>query len=155
MDENVRQKQNQVLAATQGTSVPYSLLQQPLGLHQQGGFLPQDEVLDLTYSPPAESLADLGGAGEPLPFWEGAAHQPQSPLHFSFPTSFDGTALGPSQHEPVPPAPPPLADVSVLDPDINYKELLEEMLNSLNVEPRDNAQERQSVIQFSGPFSNF
>uniref|UniRef100_A0ACB8F257 Protein strawberry notch 2 n=1 Tax=Sphaerodactylus townsendi TaxID=933632 RepID=A0ACB8F257_9SAUR len=163
MDANVKRKQSQALLAAAGASAPYPLLQQPLGFHQPGGFLPQDEVLDLTYSPPADSLPDLGGAGEPLPFWEDAAHQPQppgapSPLHFSFPASFDSTALGPSQHEPLPPTqapPPPLADVPVLDPDINYKELLEEMLNSLNVEPRDSSHERQSVIQFSGPFSNF
>nr|XP_056723637.1 protein strawberry notch homolog 2 [Euleptes europaea] len=162
MDANVKQKKSQVLAAAQGGNMPYPLLQQPLGFPQPGGFLPQDEVLDLTYSPPADGLVDLGGAGEPLPFWEDAAHQPPapgapSPLHFSFPASFDGTALGPAQHEPLPPAqaPPPLAEVPVLDPDINYKELLEEMLNSLNVEPRDSAQDRQSVIQFSGPFSSF
>lgn len=160
MDANVKQKQSRALAAAQGGNTAYPLLQQPLGLCQPGGFLPQDEVLDLTYSPPADGLADLGGARESLPFWEDAAHQPQppgpqSPLHFSFPAPFDGTALGPAQHEPLPPAPPPLPDVSVLDQDINYKELLEEMLNSLNVEPRDHSQERQSVIQFSGPFANF
>ncbi|XP_060088845.1 protein strawberry notch homolog 2 isoform X1 [Heteronotia binoei] len=151
MDANVKQKQNQALAAAQGAHPPYPLLLQPPGLRQPGGFLPQDEVLDLTYSPPADSLPDLGGTGEPLPFWEDTARPPQppgppSPLHFSFPASFDGTTLGPSQHEPLPPAPPPLGD-------INYKELLEEMLNSLNVEPREGAPERQSVIQFSGPFS--
>ncbi|XP_054836062.1 protein strawberry notch homolog 2 isoform X2 [Eublepharis macularius] len=166
MDRNVKQKQSQALAAAQGANAPFPLLQQPLGFHPSGGFLPQDEILDLTCSSPSTSLADLAGVREPRHFWADASCQPQplgppSPLHFSFPPSFNGTALGPPQHEPLPPAqaspPAPLLpeDLSVLDRNINYKELLEEMLKSLNVESRDSSQERQSVIQFTGPFPDF
>ncbi|XP_061457089.1 protein strawberry notch homolog 2 isoform X2 [Rhineura floridana] len=172
MDENVKQKQKSqaLLAAVAGPSLPYPLL--PLDVSQPAGgarflapgqsSLHPDEVLDLTYSPPSEGLPDFWTTEvAPLP-------APLPPhLRFSFPTPFDGTSLtgsslplgAPSQHEHLPLArapPPPLPDhFSLPDPDINYKELLEEMLSSLNVGPEDGAQERQSVIQFSGPFSNF
>ncbi|VTJ68874.1 Hypothetical predicted protein [Marmota monax] len=98
------------------------------------------EVLDLTYSPPAEAFPP--------------------PLHFAFP------------------APPPDPGAlllgtrdSVADPatlahqgcDINFKEVLEDMLRSLNAGPAEPSgplgagaagPERQSVIQFSPPFPN-
>ncbi|XP_063003166.1 protein strawberry notch homolog 2 isoform X2 [Elgaria multicarinata webbii] len=162
MDESVKQKQNQALvaaAAAAGPGLPFPLLP-PLDLSQPAGvsgFLPphQDEVLDLTYSPPSDGLPD---------FWTEASPQ-NPPLHFSFP--FDGAGLAgslplapPPQHEHLPPAPPPPETFSVPGSDINYKELLEEMLSSLNVGPGDAAAAaatgRESVIQFgAGAFSNF
>lgn len=182
MDENVKHKQSQALLAAQRPSLPYSLLQQPLPLELsqpsvRGGYLPtqhssqhQDEVLDLTYSPPSDSLPDLAEASSALSFWTEPGPQPQPnpllPLPFAFSPSFDSMDLAgsgplcpPSQsheHLPQPPAqPPPLPDhFAQPDPDINYKALLEEMLSSLNVGPQDTSQERQSVIQFSG-LSNF
>lgn len=184
MDASVKQKQSQALLAAQGLPMPYPLLHQPLPLDLSqptvpAGFLPprppplqQDEVLDLTYSPPGNSLpSGLAETGSSLGFWPAAAPQPHQqphplPLHFRFPSPFDGTApvgsvpLVPAQHEPLPQAqaPPPLLpdDFALPDTDINYKELLEEMLSSLNVGPQEDASpERQSVIQFSGPFSTF
>uniref|UniRef100_UPI004038D6BA protein strawberry notch homolog 2 n=1 Tax=Callospermophilus lateralis TaxID=76772 RepID=UPI004038D6BA len=98
------------------------------------------EVLDLTYSPPVEAFPP--------------------PLHFTFP------------------APPPDPGAlllgtrdSVTDPaalahqgcDINFKEVLEDMLRSLNAGPAEPSgplgagaagPERQSVIHFSPPFPN-
>uniref|UniRef100_A0A8C9PBN6 Protein strawberry notch homolog 2 n=1 Tax=Spermophilus dauricus TaxID=99837 RepID=A0A8C9PBN6_SPEDA len=98
------------------------------------------EVLDLTYSPPAEAFPP--------------------PLHFAFPAP--------------PPDPGALllgARDSVTDPaalahqgcDINFKEVLEDMLRSLNAGPAEPSgplgagaagPEQQSVIQFSPPFPN-
>lgn len=182
MDENVKHKQSQALLAAQGPSLSYPLLQQPLPLElgkppTPGGYLSprhssqqQDEVLDLTYSPPSDSLPDLAEASAALSFWTEPGPQPQLnpllPLPFPFSPAFDGMDLpgsGPlcpssqlHEHLPQPPAqPPPLPDhFAQPDPDINYKALLEEMLSSLNVGPQDTAQDRQSVIQFSG-LSNF
>lgn len=108
------------------------------------------EVLDLTYSPPAQ------------------AYPPPTP--FTFPPLPPG--------EPAPPAmpllgpPDLLGDPSALvtqDCDINYKEVLEEMLRSLHTVPpteppgplgvvgageAGGGPERQSVIQFSPHYSN-
>ncbi|XP_060641049.2 protein strawberry notch homolog 2 isoform X1 [Anolis sagrei] len=176
MDENVKQKQKQsqvLLAATTVAAtrpnLPYPLLQ-PLDLSQSaavaaGGFLPsqppslqQDEILDLTYSPSSDDgIPDL---------WAAASPQPPPPPHYSFPPPYNGVAalpLGsPSPHEHLPPGAPPLPNgFSLPSQDINYKEVLEEMLNSLNVGLEDNnaavasTPERQSVIQFSGPFPGF
>jgi hypothetical protein len=103
------------------------------------------EVLDLTYSPPAE------------------AFPPPQPPRFAFP--------------PPPPDPGTLllgAQGAMADPeslahqgcDINFREVLEDMLRSLHAGPTEppgplgagaaggGGPERQSVIQFSPPFSN-
>ncbi|XP_053156110.1 protein strawberry notch homolog 2 isoform X2 [Hemicordylus capensis] len=184
MDADVKHRQEQALLAAQGPSLPYPLLPQPLPLDLSrpvtpGGFLsaqhaslPQDEVLDLTYSPPSNSLAELAGSGAALSFWTDPLPQPHPPLPFSYPLPCDGTAplmgggggsapLGPTSssssssqpHEHLPEAAQALPpdNFSMPSPEINYKELLEEMLSSLNV-----GQERQSVIQYgSGSFADF
>ncbi|XP_060131316.1 protein strawberry notch homolog 2 isoform X4 [Zootoca vivipara] len=163
MDTSVKQKQNQALmaaAASAGPSLPYALLPLDHPPTPGTGFLPQDEVLDLTYSPASDGIPD---------FWTEVAvpppppQPPGPPFHFNFPLPFDGASLvagglplagSPSQHEPSPAsqahaaAAPPPDSFPLPDPDINYKELLEEMLSSLNVGPEDSTQGRQSVIQY-------
>ncbi|XP_028569146.2 protein strawberry notch homolog 2 isoform X1 [Podarcis muralis] len=175
MDTSVKQKQSQALlaAASAGPGLPYALL--PLDRPPTPGtsFLPQDEVLDLTYSPASDGIPDFWtevAAPPPPP----PPQPPGPPFHFNFPLPFDGASLAagglplggsPAQHEPSPApqahaaaaAPPPPDSFSLPDPDINYKELLEEMLSSLNVGPEDSAQGRQSVIQYhpGQPFPTF
>ncbi|XP_042335737.1 protein strawberry notch homolog 2 isoform X2 [Sceloporus undulatus] len=181
MDENVKQKQRQALlvaAAASQPNLPYPVHQQtlPLDLSQSTGgtgFLPsqpsslqQDEILDLTYSPSSDGIPDLWAETSTQP------PPPPPPLHFGFPLPYNSAAalagnlpLGsPSAHEHLPQAlVPPLSNgFSLPSQDINYKEVLEEMLNSLNVGLEDSsahaastAPERQSVIQFSGPFPSF
>ncbi|XP_062816379.1 protein strawberry notch homolog 2 isoform X2 [Anolis carolinensis] len=169
MDENVKQKQRQALQAAATTvaaaastavarpNMPYPLLQ-PLDLSQSAAFLPsqQDEILDLTYSPSSDDGGGGGGNGIP-DLWSAASPQPHPPPHYAFPAPY---SVAPSPHEHLPAGAPPLPNgFSLPSQDINYKEVLEEMLNSLNVGLEDNsasaAPERQSVIQFSGPFSGF
>ncbi|KAJ6655162.1 hypothetical protein lerEdw1_005640 [Lerista edwardsae] len=149
-----------------GIKIPESCVQRVLKELKQMDENQQDEVLDLTYSPPSDSLPDLAEAGAALSFWTEPGPQPQPnpllPLPFPFSPPFDGMDLAgsgplcpssqPHEHLPPPPAPPPLLPdhFAQPDPDINYKALLEEMLSSLNVGPQDTAQDRQSVIQFSG-----
>ncbi|XP_058138195.1 LOW QUALITY PROTEIN: protein strawberry notch homolog 2 [Dasypus novemcinctus] len=101
------------------------------------------EVLDLTYSPPAEALAP--GARFAFP-----------PLGLE-PPGPGGLLLG---------APGALAPAARADPaellqqgcDINFKEVLEDMLRSLHAAPPaappGGPPGRQSVIQFSPPFAN-
>uniref|UniRef100_A0A803YS93 Protein strawberry notch homolog 2 n=1 Tax=Meleagris gallopavo TaxID=9103 RepID=A0A803YS93_MELGA len=116
MDENVKRKHNR-------------LLQQPLDLTQT------DEILDLTYSPPSNSIPDVMNP-EPsaLCFPPEPVLQPHqqhgSPFGFNF-VQQDGN--------------------------INFREILEDMLRTFNGAPQENIlpQERQSVIQFSGLFPNF
>lgn len=108
------------------------------------------EVLDLTYSPPAQAFPP--------------------PSSFTFPLPADPAAsllLG------APTAPDPAALVHHQGCDINFKEVLEDMLRSLNTVPPPEAlgplgggagpagapggsggPERQSVIQFSPHFPN-
>ncbi|KAH0625807.1 hypothetical protein JD844_034087 [Phrynosoma platyrhinos] len=181
MDENVKQKQSQALlsaAAAARPNLPYPVHQQtlPLDLNQStgsAGFLPsqpsslqQDEILDLTYSPSSDGIPDLWAEAstQPLP-----PPPPLPPLHFGFSLPYNGGNLplgSSSAHEHLPQAlVPPLPNgFSLPSQDINYKEVLEEMLNSLNVGLEDSsahaasavaAPERQSVIQFSGPFPSF
>ncbi|XP_044311932.1 protein strawberry notch homolog 2 isoform X3 [Varanus komodoensis] len=152
MDESVKQKRSQTLAAaTAHPSLPYPLLP-PLDLSQTSGgtaFPPpqQDEVLDLTYSPPLPE------------FWT-EAPPPQPPLHCGFYSATGlaaGMSLGPtSQREHAGPALP--APDGFSSSTVNYREVLEEMLSLLNVGPEDTAHPphgHPSVIQFaSGPFSN-
>uniref|UniRef100_A0A8C3LJ13 Protein strawberry notch homolog 2 n=1 Tax=Chrysolophus pictus TaxID=9089 RepID=A0A8C3LJ13_CHRPC len=87
MDENVKRKHNRLL---------------------------QDEILDLTYSPPSDSIPDMMN-------------------------------------------PEPSEDFVQQDGNINFREILEDMLRTFNGAPQENIlpQERQSVIQFSGLFPNF
>ncbi|XP_040317669.1 protein strawberry notch homolog 2 isoform X3 [Herpailurus yagouaroundi] len=100
------------------------------------------EVLDLTYSPPAQAFP------QPLPF----AFPPPDPV-----PAPGGLPLG---------APDSAADAAAAAlahqrRDINFKEVLEDMLRSLNAGPGAGAAgapagsggpERQSVIQFGPPF---
>lgn len=108
------------------------------------------EVLDLTYSPPAQ------------------AFPPPSPFAFPAPAPGPGgLLLG------VPDAPADPAALLHQGCDINFKEVLEDMLRSLNAAPPpeppgllgagggaagapegSGGAERQSVIQFSPPFPN-
>lgn len=90
------------------------------------------EVLDLTYSPPAEAFPPSA--------------LPPPPPHFAFPQP--------------PPDPAALAHQGC---DINFKEVLEDMLRSLHAAPAEppgplmgagTGPERQSVIHFSPPFPN-
>lgn len=177
MDENVKQKQKQIQAmmAPVGPSQPYPQLIPPLDLSQPTGFLsaqhsslPQDEVWDLTNSPSAEGLQDFWThPSPPPPPPPPALHPPlpPAPSQFNFHPPYDSTALvgslalsgSPSQHEPMaqtPALPLPLAD-SFSPASLNFRELLEEMmLNPHGLGGENSEQERQSVIQFSGPLSN-
>lgn len=109
------------------------------------------EVLDLTYSPPAQAF--------PAP----------SPFTFPLPAE---PAPGPTTSLLLgaPSVPDPAALVHRQGCDINFKEVLEDMLRSLNAVPppeplgggagpagapgAGGGPERQSVIQFSPPFPN-
>ncbi|XP_030396722.1 protein strawberry notch homolog 2 isoform X1 [Gopherus evgoodei] len=193
MDENVKQKHNHQALLAQDRSLPYSMpqhvLQQPHDLCQPVAGLPlprhslhQDGILDLTYSPPSDSLSNLALKPNPL----GTLHfqpepvlqphqQHRMPLHFSLPPVFESPA--PALAGSMPLNLPPHDHVSLPHPDhlqtlpqqqlppedlaqqqnINFKEVLEDMLRTLYVAPQDSAlsQERQSVIQFSRPFEHF
>ncbi|KAJ7412222.1 Protein strawberry notch 2 [Willisornis vidua] len=160
MDEDVKRKHSRLLQA-QEQGPPF-----PLPLHiLPGPRLPlpslcQDEILDLTYSPPSSSIPDVVMNAEPgaLCFPSEPPLQPhqQHQLPFGFghaPGLEGGVAPGPSRHESpaLPPPPPlqqPLEDFLHQDGSINFREILEDMLRPL-------PQERQSVIQFSGPFPDF
>uniref|UniRef100_A0A8D2P3D8 Protein strawberry notch homolog 2 n=1 Tax=Zosterops lateralis melanops TaxID=1220523 RepID=A0A8D2P3D8_ZOSLA len=131
MDEDVKRKHSRLLQAQEQSS-PFSL---PLRMLPGPGLplpsLVQDEILDLTYSPPNNSIPDVVLNPETRVF---------SP--------------SPSLHQP-PALPPPVSlqqpqeDFLLQDANINYQEILQDMLLS---EP---SQERKSVIQFSGPFPEF
>ncbi|KAM6466151.1 protein strawberry notch homolog 2 isoform 1-T2 [Liasis olivaceus] len=177
MDENVKQKQKQppAMLAPVRPSLPYPLLVPPLDSQSTGFFsaqhssLQQDEILDLTRSPPGEGLLDFCWT-EPSPPPPPAPPPPPlppppPPSQFSFHAPYDSAALvgslahggSPSQHEHMssaPALPLPLAD-SFSSASLNFRELLEEMmLNPHGLGSENSGQERQSVIQFSGPLSN-
>lgn len=172
MDENVKQKQLQAMLAPARPSQPYPQLIPPLDLSQPTGFLsaqhtslPQDEVWDLTNSPPGEGLPDFWTHPSPPPPPLNTP-LPPAPSQFNFHAPYDSSAAlvgslalsgSPSQHEPLPPTPVhslPPAD-SYSSANLNFRELLEEMMLNPNGLVGDNSeQERQSVIQFSGPLSN-
>uniref|UniRef100_A0A8U8AZJ7 Protein strawberry notch homolog 2 n=1 Tax=Geospiza parvula TaxID=87175 RepID=A0A8U8AZJ7_GEOPR len=127
MDEDVKRKQSRLLQAQEQSS-PFSL---PLHILPGPGLplpsLCQDEILDLTYSPPSNT-------------------QPPAP-HCTSPP-------------PCPPQPPlqqPQEDFLQQDGNINFREILEDMLRTFNGPSQENMlpPERQSVIQFSGPFPDF
>ncbi|XP_031363014.2 protein strawberry notch homolog 2, partial [Lonchura striata] len=166
MDEDVKRKQSRLLQAQEQSS-PFSL---PLHILPGPGLplpsLCQDEILDLTYSPPSNSIPDLvlnAEARAPC-FSSEPPLQPQQQHRLSFGFGHAGlegsTAPGPSLHEP--PALPPAAPLQQPQEDflqqenINFREVLEDMLRTING-PSQNVlpPERQSVIQFSGPFSDF
>ncbi|XP_027571631.1 protein strawberry notch homolog 2 isoform X1 [Pipra filicauda] len=164
MDQDVKRKHSRLLQAReQGPpfSLPLHLLpgpRLPLSLPS----LCQDEILDLTCSPPSSSIPDVVMNSEPgaLCFPSEPPLQPhqQHQLPFCFGLE-GGVAPGPSRHEPpAPPPPPPLQqpqeDFLQQDGSINFREILEDMLRTF---PQENLlpQERQSVIQFSGPHLEF
>ncbi|XP_032160742.1 protein strawberry notch homolog 2 isoform X3 [Mustela erminea] len=139
MDADVKRKN----ARGRGLPAPLPALR-PLALPCGPG-----EVLDLTYSPPAQAFPP------PAPF----AFPPPDPA-----PAPGGLPLG---------APDPTADPAALahqGRDINFKEVLEDMLRSLNAGPPTGPSgpgagpagvpgggggpERQSVIQFGPPFPN-
>lgn len=191
MDENVKRKHNRLLQAQEQSpqfSLPLHVLQQPLDLTQSGAGVPlprhslrQDEILDLTYSPPSNSIPDVVMNPEPgaLCFPSEPVLQPHQqhglPFGLSHLSAFkspdpvlEGSVpLSSSLHEHLPlPHPGPLQtlqqqqqqeDFVQQDGNINFREILEDMLRTLNGAPQDNMlpQERQSVIQFSGPFPDF
>lgn len=190
MDENVKRKHSRLLQAQEQSpqfSIPPHILAQTLDLTQTGPGVPlprhslrQDEILDLTYSPPSNSIPDLVMNPEP-----GALGYPSEPIlqphqqspHFSFsrpPPAFESPAtvlegnvpLSSPLHEHLPlHHPGPLQtlqqqqqeDFVQQDGNINFREILEDMLRTFNGAPQENMlpQERQSVIQFSGPFPDF
>lgn len=170
MDEDVKRKQSRLLQAQEQSSLfplPLPILPGP-GLPLPT--LCQDEILDLTYSPPSNSIPDLvlNPETRALCFSSEPPLQPQQPPQqqhrLSFGFGLEGsTAPGPSLHEPPalpPPAPlqQPQEDFLQQDGNINFREILEDMLRTLNGPSQENMlpAERQSVIQFSsGPFSNF
>uniref|UniRef100_A0A8C8SJX5 Protein strawberry notch homolog 2 n=1 Tax=Pelusios castaneus TaxID=367368 RepID=A0A8C8SJX5_9SAUR len=183
MDENVKQKHNRALLA-QDRSLPYPVpqhvLQQPLDLRQAIPGLPlprhtlhQDEILDLTYSPPSDGLSDMVLKPElgALRFPSEPALQHRLPLHFGLPPAFESPVLAgnvplnPPRHDHLPPhhhdrlqALPPLPQEDLTQQEnINFKEVLEDMLRTLYVAPQDSAhaQDRQSVIQFNKHFPDF
>ncbi|XP_063259292.1 protein strawberry notch homolog 2 isoform X1 [Prinia subflava] len=170
MDEDVKRKHSRLLQAQEQSS-PF-----PLPLHiLPGPGLPlpslcQDEILDLTYSPPSNSIADvvLTAESRGLCFPSEPPLQPQQQQHrlsfgFGHAPSLEGSAApGPSLHEPPAlPAPAPLQqpqdDFLQQDGNINFREILEDMLRTFNGPSQENLlpPERQSVIQFSGPFPDF
>ncbi|KAM8794850.1 protein strawberry notch homolog 2 [Eudromia elegans] len=185
MDENVKRKHSRLLAQEQSQplSLPLHILPPSLDLTQPGPgmplprhSLPQDEILDLTYSPPSSSIPDVAlnaGAGAFCFPSESLLQPPQQhrlPFGFSSPAAFKSPAPGLEgsvalgsprvpEHDPPPlphagalqPAPEQQEDFVQQNGNINFREILEEMLRTLNVAP----QERQSVIHFSGPFSDF
>ncbi|PKU38169.1 hypothetical protein llap_11530 [Limosa lapponica baueri] len=193
MDENVKRKHNRLLQAQEQSpqfSLPLPLLPQPLDLTQTGPGVPlpghslcQDEILDLTYSPPGNSIPDVVMNPDPgvLCFSSEPVLQPHQqhglPFGFSHPSAFKSPApvlegsvpLSSALHDPLPlPHPGPLQtlqqpqqqqqdDFIQQDENINFREILEDMLRTLNGAPQENMlpQERQSVIQFSGPFPDF
>ncbi|RLV82882.1 hypothetical protein DV515_00016549 [Chloebia gouldiae] len=158
MDEDVKRKQSRLLQAQEHSS-PFSL---PLHILPGPGLplppLCQDEILDLTYSPPSNSIPDLvlnPEARAPC-FSSEPPLQPQHRLSFGFghaPGLEGSTAPGPSLHEPPALAPlqQPQEDFLQQDGNINFREVLKDMLSQENMLPP----ERQSVIQFSGPFLDF
>uniref|UniRef100_A0A8C6YQ14 Protein strawberry notch homolog 2 n=1 Tax=Nothoprocta perdicaria TaxID=30464 RepID=A0A8C6YQ14_NOTPE len=165
MDENVKRKHSRLLAQEPGQALclPAHALPQPLelapGLPLPGRSLPRDEILDLTYSPPRSSAAEAVLSPGALAFPAEPLLQPlQHRLHLGFggPAAALEGGAAPSEPLPLPPAaalqaPPPPDDLLPQNGNINFREVLEEMLRTLNVAP----QERQSVIHFSGPFSDF
>ncbi|XP_065601945.1 protein strawberry notch homolog 2 isoform X1 [Cyrtonyx montezumae] len=187
MDENVKRKHNRLLQAQEQSlhfSLPLHMLQQPLDLTQPAPGLPlprpslrQDEILDLTYSPPSNSIPDMMNP-EPsaLCFPPEPVLQPHqqhgSPFGFSHLSAFKspGPVLEGSvplssslqEHQPLPHPEPSQTlqqqeDFVQQDGNINFREILEDMLRTFNGAPQENIlpQERQSVIQFSGLFPNF
>ncbi|KAM9369249.1 protein strawberry notch homolog 2 [Phaethornis superciliosus] len=186
MDENVKRKHSRLLQAQEQSPhfpLPLPLLPQPLDLTRTGpgvSSLRQDEILDLTYSPPSSSsIPDVVMNPEPgmlcfPPEPPLQPHQqPRVPCSFSHPPAFKSSApvlggnvpLSSSLQDPLPlPPPGPLQalpqqqeDFVQQDGNINFREILEEMIRTLNGAPQENLlpQERQSVIQFSGPFPEF
>ncbi|XP_026548468.1 protein strawberry notch homolog 2-like, partial [Notechis scutatus] len=177
MDENVKQKQKQTSAmlAPMRPGQPFPPLVPPLDLSQPAGFLsaqhsslPQNEVWDLTNSPPEEGLPNFWTHPSPPPPPPPSLHPhlPPAPSQFNFHAPYDNAGLvgslelsgSPSQHHeplaPTPALPLPLAD-SFSPASLNFRELLEEMmLNPQGLGAESSEQERQSVIQFSGPLSN-
>ncbi|XP_075592491.1 protein strawberry notch homolog 2 isoform X1 [Balearica regulorum gibbericeps] len=187
MHENVKQKQNQHLQA-QEQSLQFSLphiLPQPLDRTQTGPRISlsrhsqrSDEILDLTYSPPSNSILNMMNP-EPgaLCFPSEPVLQPHQqhglPVGFSHPSAFENPApvlegnmpLSSSLHDPLPlPHLGPLQavqqqqeDFVQQDGNINFREILEDMLRRLNGTPQENMlpPERQSVIQFSGSLPDF
>ncbi|GAB0200793.1 protein strawberry notch 2 [Grus japonensis] len=187
MHENVKRKQNQLLQA-QEQSLQFSLphiLPQPLDQTQTGPRISlsrhsqhPDEILDLTYSPPSNSILNTMNP-EPgaLCFPSEPVLQPHQqhglPVCFSHLSAFKSPApvlegnvpLSSSLHDPLPlPHLGPLQamqqqqeDFVQQDGNINFREILEDMLRRLNGTPQENMlpPERQSVIQFSGSFPDF
>uniref|UniRef100_G1MXL1 Protein strawberry notch homolog 2 n=1 Tax=Meleagris gallopavo TaxID=9103 RepID=G1MXL1_MELGA len=96
--------------------------------------LRQDEILDLTYSPPSNSIPDVMNP---------------EPSALCFPPE---PVLQPHQQHGS-----PFGFSHLSDGNINFREILEDMLRTFNGAPQENIlpQERQSVIQFSGLFPNF
>ncbi|RMC00951.1 hypothetical protein DUI87_22638 [Hirundo rustica rustica] len=153
MDEDVKRKHSRLLQAQEQSS-PFSLPLRSLG---------QDEILDLTYSPPSNSIPEvvLNPETRALCFSSEPALQPQQQHRLSFGFGHvaglaGSTAPGPSLHAaPALPRPAPLQlpqeDFLQQDGNINYEEILRDMLGMFN----GPSQERQSVIQFSGPFPEF
>lgn len=175
MDENVKRKHNQLLQAQEQSpqfSLTLPILPQPPDLTQTRPGVPlprhslhQDEILDLTCSPPSSSIPDVVMNPEPsvLCFASESILQPHQqhrlPFSFSHPSAFESPA-------PILPLPHPgplqtlqqqQEDFVQQDGNINFREILEDMLRTFNGAPQENMvpQERQSVIQFSGPFSDF
>lgn len=189
MDENVKRKHNRLLQAQEQSpqfSLPQHILAQTLDLTQTGPGIPlprhslrQDEILDLTYSPPSNIIPDMvmnpepGALGYPSEPVLQPHQQHRLPFGFSHPPAFEGPApvlegnvpLSSPLHEHLPlPPPGPLQtlqqqqeDFIQQDGNINFREILEDMLRTFNGAPQENMvpQERQSVIQFSGPFPDF
>uniref|UniRef100_A0A8C5IMW4 Protein strawberry notch homolog 2 n=1 Tax=Junco hyemalis TaxID=40217 RepID=A0A8C5IMW4_JUNHY len=162
MDEDVKRKQSRLLQAQEQSS-PFSL---PLHILPGPG-------LPLPSLPPSNSIPDLvlNPETRALCFSSEPPLQPQQPpqqqhrLSFGFghaPGLEGSTAPGPSLHEPPalpPPAPlqQPQEDFLQQDGNINFREILEDMLRTFSGPSQENLlpPERQSVIQFSsGPFSN-
>uniref|UniRef100_A0A8C3U8Y4 Strawberry notch homolog 2 n=1 Tax=Catharus ustulatus TaxID=91951 RepID=A0A8C3U8Y4_CATUS len=135
MDEDVKRKHSRLhQAQEQSSSFPLALPLLP------GTGLPlrsrcQDEILDLTYSPP-----------NTLCFSSEPSLQPQPQQQHTLSCGFGHT-----------PGLEPQEDFLRQDANINFREILEEMLRTINGPSQENLlpPERQSVIQYNGPFPDF
>ncbi|XP_029469257.1 protein strawberry notch homolog 2 isoform X2 [Rhinatrema bivittatum] len=132
-------------------ALPYSLPPVPLPRH----FLAPDEIVDLTCSPMNHLLPAPASTQDSL-----AMPFPSEPaaLHFSFMPPFENQSLA-GHSSPVSQEPLALLQEHLhmqqqqpqQQEDLNFREILEEMLNTLNVPPPESpSTDRQSVIQYGG-----
>nr|XP_033812612.1 protein strawberry notch homolog 2 isoform X2 [Geotrypetes seraphini] len=158
MDASVKRKQKEgsmLEDKTQLPALPYSFPQQHLQpLPLSSYFLAPDEVVDLTHSPMNNLLPNT----TPSQDMAGTVPFPAEPatLHFGFIPSFENqnrSVVGHSNtasQEPLPLLQEHL-HMQQQQEELNFREILEEMLSTLNIPLQDSpSTDRQSVIQYGG-----